>query len=357
MNKIAKPLYTDPEDIKNYENRKRIRRKLLTAAGGLFGGYAGGVIGAATGVATGGGARRAILSALAGAGLGAGTGALGMRKFVDFRHNYMESAGLDPTIPNFKAKLSVDGNGGAAKKAEALRKQADLKGRLGTLLGRGVESVLHGGGRYRELLRGSSATLTPYRLAQQLTGGFGTLANRLGLARAGETAHAKLQLAVAALRGELGEPIAKELAKVYATRAGTGLAGVAGVGLSGRALHSALSGDKQKKAAEAGLSDSIVNKIDPKYQMRGAANYLRLVDPPNVASIAGIGAGAGLIGSALLPGEGKSRAGRIAKGLAGAGLVGGGLYLANNDKARNAVREAVLGLVGRLGPRVNFTRV
>lgn len=124
MNKTAKPLYTNPEDIKNYENRKRLRRKLVTALGGVVGGLSGAVIGGGIGMGSAGldyrlRGRRGLLGVLLGLGVGATSGALGGRKLNDLHTGYMESAGLDPTIPHIKARLSVDGSGGAAKEAEA----------------------------------------------------------------------------------------------------------------------------------------------------------------------------------------------------------------------------------------------
>lgn len=101
------------------------------------------------------------------------------------------------------------------------------------------------------------------------------------------------------------------------------------------------------KQATPALTEQLIAKLDPDYIGRGSAAYLKLVDPANVGAAAGIAGGAGLLGDALLPGEGKSKKRRIASGVAGAGLLGGGAYLASNDKARNAVRKAVLGTLGR----------
>ena len=101
-----------------------------------------------------------------------------------------------------------------------------------------------------------------------------------------------------------------------------------------------------KQAAPA-LSEELIQRLDPHYLARGAAAYLKAVDPANVGAAAGIAGGAGLLGDAVLPGKGKSKTRRIASGVAGAGLLGGGAYLASNENARNAVRKAVLGTLGR----------
>lgn len=101
-----------------------------------------------------------------------------------------------------------------------------------------------------------------------------------------------------------------------------------------------------KQAAPA-LSEELIQRLDPHYLARGTAAYLKAVDPANIGAAAGIAGGAGLLGAAVLPGKGKSKIRRIASGVAGAGLLGGGAYLASNENARNAVRKAVLGTLGR----------
>jgi len=101
-----------------------------------------------------------------------------------------------------------------------------------------------------------------------------------------------------------------------------------------------------KQAAPA-LSEELIQRLDPHYLARGTAAYLKAVDPANIGAAAGIAGGAGLLGDAVLPGKGKSKTRRIVSGVAGAGLLGGGAYLASNENARNAVRKAVLGTLGR----------
>lgn len=174
------------------------------------------------------------------------------------------------------------------KKAEELIKQAGLGGRLGAILGKGIDAAWRGGARYGELLRGSSTTLLPYRLAQKLTRGFGSIGKKLGLVRPGETTRSRMQLAVSALKGEFGEPVAKELAKVYATRAGTG---AAGVGLSGLALRSALSGDEQK-AAEAAYAEGFckaaeIAGVDPGALAKAAAGSSDYSTANSASEVAG----------------------------------------------------------------------
>jgi hypothetical protein len=113
------------------------------------------------------------------------------------------------------------------------------------------------------------------------------------------------------------------------------------------ALTKAAAEAAQVKQAAPSLTEQLIARLDPDYVGRGSAAYLKLVDPANVGAAAGIAGGAGLLGDALLPGD-KSKKRRIASGVAGAGLLGGGAYLAANDKARNAVRKAILGTLGRV---------
>lgn len=101
-----------------------------------------------------------------------------------------------------------------------------------------------------------------------------------------------------------------------------------------------------KAAQVPAITEQLIARLDPDYIGRGSAAYLKMVDPANVGAAAGIAGGAGLLGDALLPGA-KSKKRRIASGVAGAGLLGGGAYLAANDKARNAFRKAILGTLGR----------
>lgn len=150
MNKTAKPLYTDPEDIKNYENRKRIRRNLITAIGGVGGGLTGASIGGGIGMGSAGplsrsSGRRALLGALLGLGVGATAGALGGRKLNDLSVGYMESAGLDPTIPSLRAKLQKDAEGRAAVRSIARRVALEKRAGAGGLIGRAVGGLIGGG--------------------------------------------------------------------------------------------------------------------------------------------------------------------------------------------------------------------
>lgn len=214
------------------------------------------------------------------------------------------------------------------KAAEALSKQAGLKAKLGILLGKGVGAMRRGGARYGELLRGSSDTLAPYQLAQELTHGFGAVGRKLGVVRPGETTLAKLQLAVAALRGELGEPVATELAKVYATRAGTG---AAGVGLSGLALHSALSGAEQKKAAEAAFAEGFCKAaeaagVDPVALYKQAAPWGFL------GGLAGRALGAARAARGAVQAKGLIGATRQGLSAAGGAIARGGQQAAGYGK-------------------------
>lgn len=277
-------------------------------------------------------------------------------------------------------------------KAAAVRSQA----RRAALVKRaGVLDRLAGvGARYKELLAGNSPLMGTYRWGKQAVNALSSLED--GVSPAAE----RLMYMWGVLKSN--SPLGSELRKIYATRAGTGVAGIAGLkallGGSGekKVAKKAEAGDftaarrntmrkmaavrsqarraALTKAAEAtfargfrkaaeiadvdhvalckqaapGLTEQLIATLDPDYVGRGSATYLKLVDPANVGAAAGIAGGAGLLGDALLPGENKSKKRRIASGVAGAGLLGGGAYLAANDTARNAVRRAVLSTLGRV---------
>lgn len=179
VTKQATPLYTDEEDIKNYNRRKIIRRALLTAAGGLVGMGAGKSMFMNPWTGQGG-------HPLLGAGIGAGAALLG----TTLMDKYYESAGLDPTVPSLKARVQAEAirpSSGGKKAAEAneaayvegfckaaeiagvdpvaLCKQAGsvkarLAGALGSALntlGRAKKGVSRGFGRYIDLLSESTA--------------------------------------------------------------------------------------------------------------------------------------------------------------------------------------------------------
>ena len=95
--------------------------------------------------------------------------------------------------------------------------------------------------------------------------------------------------------------------------------------------------------ARSALSYQLPDKV------RGAYTYARLVDPANIAALAGLIGGARMIGGAFVPDKERSAAGRVAQGVAGAGLAAGGIYAASDDKARSAIRQAVFGLLGKVG--------
>lgn len=108
--KQATPLYTDEEDIKNYNRRKLIRRALLTAVGAGLGMAAGNSV---ANPFTGRGGHPFL-----GAGIGAGAAFLGSL----LGDKYYESAGLDPTVPSLKARVQTEAVGpssGTKKAAEA----------------------------------------------------------------------------------------------------------------------------------------------------------------------------------------------------------------------------------------------
>ena len=108
--KQATPLYTDEEDIKNYNRRKLIRRALLTAVGAGLGMAAGNSV---ANPFTGRGGHPFL-----GAGIGAGAAFLGSM----LSDKYYESAGLDPTVPSLKARVQTEAVGpssGTKKAAEA----------------------------------------------------------------------------------------------------------------------------------------------------------------------------------------------------------------------------------------------
>lgn len=108
--KQATPLYTDEEDVKNYNRRKLIRRALLTAVGA---GLGMGIGNSAANPFTGRGGHPFL-----GAGIGAGAAFLGSL----LSDKYYESAGLDPTVPSLKARVQTEAirpSSGTKKAAEA----------------------------------------------------------------------------------------------------------------------------------------------------------------------------------------------------------------------------------------------
>lgn len=126
--------------------------------------------------------------------------------------------------------LSGVGEPDKEKKAASVKAAGAL-----TTLARGLS-------RYKELLTGSGANLIPYRVQKGAISTAGELGKLFGEPNAaGDAAAARLKLALDTLRAD--GPVGSELRKVYATRAGTGIAGLAAV--------KALLGGGEKKAAEA----------------------------------------------------------------------------------------------------------
>lgn len=82
-------------------------------------------------------------------------------------------------------------------------------------------------------------------------------------------------------------------------------------------------------------------------RIRGANAYHRIAEPGTLVPLLGLVGGTHQIVKALEPDPEVGRTERVVRGLAGAGLTAGGMYVLGDDRVRNAIRRAVYGLLGR----------
>lgn len=110
-----------------------------------------------------------------------------------------------------------------------------------------LDGLVRGIARYKELLTGNGSRLLPYKMQQQFLSMGGEIDKMFGSrSAAGDTASAKLRLLLNTLKAD--SEAGSELRKVYATRAGTGIAGALG-------LKALFGGKGDSKKAEAAYLD------------------------------------------------------------------------------------------------------